>query len=94
MDWSICIISQSKIREETVSTNKGKLFFGRDVFENFLCNVKEFRNLEALPCSISFDDSYTADTFIANNARWYKSCHQRFNIDMLQRQARETKDRL
>lgn len=91
MDWSMCVICQTKTAEETTFPNKGKRFPAHEVFQNFLTNVKAFKDLEALPCQILFDEHCTADTFVANNACWHKTCHQQFNNDKLQRQAKKRK---
>ena len=92
MDWTKCVICQMKTTENTVCPNRGKRFNAKEVYHNFLNNVNVFRNLEALPCRITFDENCTADMFVENNACWHKNCYQQFKNDKLERLTKKRKD--
>ena len=62
----------------------------RNVYQTFLQNVEEFRNLEALPVDLSFGPEFTADLFLDEKAKWHRSCHQKFTASRLQ-QAKDRK---
>ena len=85
MDWSLCAICQQRSNDEVLYPCKGKKINALDVYRNFFNNVVEFKQLQALPCKLSFDEENTPETFLENNACWHKLCHQKFNNEKLKR---------
>ena len=55
------------------------------MYNDFLQNVKAFKNLNALPVNLPFRDDIDVDTLLSNSASWHKNCHQLFNRSKLER---------
>ena len=51
---------------------------GFEVYSKFLDAVKEFEELQSLPVNVDFKGEDKADLFMANPAKWHKSCHLKF----------------
>lgn len=86
IEWNLCIICQRVSSEELRCPNK----FASDrspaaIYNAFLENVEEFKNLNALPVKVDYGKQGTSETFVQNNALWHKHCHQKFNNSMLER---------
>ena len=63
MDWDICLICREETGENLRCPLDRKNCDARNVYQTFLQNVEEFRNLEALPVDLSFEPEWTADFF-------------------------------
>ena len=61
MDWNICLICRKDTGENLRCPLDRRNCDSRNVFQTFLQNVEEFRNLEALPVDLSFGPEFTAD---------------------------------
>ena len=56
-----------------------------DAYSSFLENVRQYRDVNALPNNIYFGSDVTASHFEINGASWHKSCHLKFNNTKLAR---------
>ena len=80
MNLNICLIC----REDTCKNLRWSFYRrncdARPVYQTFLQNVEEFRNLEALPVVLNFGPEFAADFFLDKRANWHYSCHQKFTV--------------
>ena len=60
-----------------------------DVYESFLCNVREFQDISALPTNIFFQN---VAKFATHHASWHKSCHLKYNNSKLAKVKKRTID--
>ena len=78
--WDQCIVCQ-KISDTPLkcplnaNTNDTER---REVYKNFLENVREFQSQGCLPVELKLDLSTTVEVLIANRASWHKNCHLKF----------------
>ena len=42
-----------------------------------------------MPIDVAFGPEGTVEEFVRNNASWHRSCHQKFNNDILKRKLKE-----
>jgi len=95
LDWKRCVICQQEKPEPLRCPLNGPANSCENVekiYTSFLGNVVEFRDLGALPVSVSFSDSTSAADFVVNCASWHKSCYLKFNSSKLSK-ARKRKSK-
>ena len=63
MDWSICIISQKEDDSELRSPLNKFSCNAREIYDKFLKNLSEFRNLGKLPIQIVLPENVTSDYY-------------------------------
>ena len=79
--WDWCIVCQ-KISDTPLkcplnaNTNDTER---REVYKNFLENVREFQSQGCLPVELKLDLSTTVEVLIANRASWHKNCRLKFS---------------
>ena len=61
MDWNICLICREDTGENLRCPLDHRNCEVRNVYQTFLQNLEEFRNLEALPVDLNFGPEFTAD---------------------------------
>ncbi len=85
LDWNQCVICQQDKPEPLKCPMQGHTnsCVKIDVYSSFLANLKEFRDLDALPTSICFGDNVSAADLLAHRASWHKSCHLKYNNSKL-----------
>lgn len=87
MDWSICVICKNIKDSSHLSCPKNcQSRNAVAVYKDFLDNVREFKELGALPVEVDFGEQGTPECFAENNASWHRSCHQKFNRCKLERE--------
>ena len=84
MDWRQCIIC-SKKGGDLKCPAKSLQNNGLEVYEKFLNNVAEFKQLGHLPVEVDFKTEGNASTFLEKEAKWHKSCHLKFASSKLTR---------
>ena len=86
LNWKECIICQKDTSEPLKCPLESHDPGGKtNAYSSFLANVQQFRDINALPTSISFGSDVTASDFEINFASWHKSCHLKFNNTKLAR---------
>ena len=55
------------------------------MYTAFLQNVKQFKELDALPVNLEFGPEVTAELFAESRESWHKSCHLEFSNSKLER---------
>ncbi len=85
LDWNQCVICQQDKPEPLKCPMQGPTnsCVKIDVYSSFLANLKEFRDLDALPTSICFGDNVSAADLLTHRASWHKSCHLKYNNSKL-----------
>ena len=86
MDWTSCVICHKNIAESLCCPSNRPGLDTIRVYEDFLANVEEFRQLDALPVNVEFGCDGTAEKFLVHGASWHRSCHQKFNNSKLLRE--------
>ena len=71
----ICVLSYPQNREN---------WNAYQVYRDFIENVKQFKELNALPVPVAFGDHATPEMFMENKASWHRSCHQKFDKSKLE----------
>ena len=85
MDWKKCIVCQEE-KSETVRCPKNRANSNPlAIYDTFLTNVSEFRNLDALPIDLVLPQDVTKEELLSNDASWHHSCHQKFTFSRLER---------
>ena len=82
MDWEACIIcgdnyGKLKCPSKTLQGN------GLSIYEDFINNVNDFKEIDLLPVTVKIDDDTNAHNLFDNNAKWHKSCHLNFATSKL-----------
>jgi len=84
MNWDACIIccgSEGDLRCPASSLQNN----GLEIYQKFLKNVSEFKQLDSLPAEVKFQDNCTAEQFFENNAKWHKACYLKFATSKLEK---------
>lgn len=96
MNWDLCIVCQKETRESLSCPQSINKYNPIDVYKDFIKNVDEFQQLDALPVNVSFiqqNQVGQADIFMAHKASWHRSCHQKFNNSKLERERNKKRKR-
>lgn len=96
MDWDLCVVCQKETKESLSCPQSTTKYNPIDVYKDFISNVQEFLELDALPVNVSFiefDYVGQAETFMAHKASWHRSCHQKFNSSKLERERKKKRKR-
>ena len=56
---------------------------GLSIYEDFINNVNDFKEIDLLPVTVKIDDDTNAHNLFDNNAKWHKSCHLNFATSKL-----------
>ena len=94
IDWEKCVICQNATKEslKCPHKSKGTPEANRQTYASFLENVRSFRQLNALPVDIRFEDDVDVEHLCRNNASWHKTCHLKFSASKVKK-AQERVDR-
>ena len=89
-NWDLCALCQEDTKERLVSPQEGS-------YKAIAECIQEFQKLNCLPYNINVDrlakDGGIEATLITNNAKWHKTCRNRFDNQKLQRaQKRKLKE--
>ena len=58
----------------------------KEAYRSFLKNVAAFKEIDALPKKLKFDDgNETADSLADHYASWHGACHLKFNNSRLKK---------
>lgn len=86
MDWSLCVICQTKLSEPCKcpldSLQEGS---GFEAYKSFLQNAAKFREHESMPIELKFGPEENVESFVRNRAVWHKQCHIKFANSKLER---------
>ena len=74
MDWSSCIICGSHKGEPLKCPVDSPHKNCEQVYTAFLQNIKQFKELDALPVNLVFGPEVTAELLPQSRASWHKSC--------------------
>lgn len=88
VDWNLCIICQTLTDEELKCPLNSKFPVPEaryNVYRSFLENVAEFREFNALPVNLQFDDTIDVKILCDNSASWHKSYHLKFSSSKLEK---------
>ena len=88
-DWSLCVLCQEKKTENLQNPLSGSRSDRGRGYDTIASNILEFDSLNALPIHINLTrldgGNGVAETFRINNARWHKSCKDKFSTLKLDR---------
>lgn len=90
-NWDLCVLCQKDTTERLVNPAESKfLAKGKECGYKLLAeNIIEFQKLGSLPLNIDIkrldDGSGIEATFKSNNAKWHKTCSNRYDKQKLQR---------
>lgn len=85
-DWKKCVICQIDTSEslpcplQTPGSSRDVIAL---VYENFLSNVSQFRDYDALPVDLKLDSNVTTDILYEQCASWHKTCYLKFGKSKL-----------
>ena len=87
-DWTICVFCQLDTKESLISpTDRG--------YETIADNITQFSNLDSMPIKINLarldHGNGIQSTLKEQNAKWHKSCYQKFSHTKLERAKRKHK---
>ena len=87
-DWTICVFCQLDTKESLISpTDRG--------YETTADNITQFSNLDSKPIKINLarldHGNGIQSTLKEQNAKWHKSCYQKFSHTKLERAKRKHK---
>ena len=87
MDWALCVICQAPSNEALKCPLKGPGSEDKaGPFKAFLSRVCTFRELGILPMPLThLTENITVDDMIKNEAKWHKSCYNKFGQDRIDR---------
>ena len=87
MDWELCVVCQQPSNESLKCPLNGPGSADKSgPYQSFLSRVCTFRTLDVLPMPLShFTEQITVDDMVSNEAKWHKSCHNKFGHDRLDR---------
>ena len=95
LDWQKCMVCQEATKEALKCPlnmySHGSPESNREPYKAFLSNFNSFKEANALPVALKFDD-IDVETLVVNNASWHKSCHLKFSTSkVLKAQERSRK---
>ena len=87
MDWALCVVCQQCSNEVLRCPLNGPGSADKSgPYRSFLSRVCTFRDLDLLPVPLShLTEHVTVDDMVSNEAKWHKSCLNKFGHDRLDR---------
>ena len=86
VNWNHCIICQENTSEplrcplQSPGASNDKVL---EIYESFLSNIKQFRDINDLSNNIYFQHVQSAADFVNHHASWHKSCYLKYNNSKL-----------
>ena len=87
MDWALCVVCQQHSNEALKCPLNGPGSADKSgPYQSFLSRVCTFRELDVLPMPLThLTEHVSVDEMVLNEAKWHKSCHNKFGYDRLDR---------
>lgn len=93
MDWTLCVVCQKKSNEVLKCPLHGPGSADKSgPYESFLSRVCTFKELNLQPVPLShLAEHITVDDMVSNEAKWHKTCYNKFGLDKIDRAKRKRK---
>lgn len=93
MNWELCLICQTKEKQEPLKCPLDSLQDGAGIeaYRSFLNNVLEFRKLGSLTVESKLKEDISVEELCTNRAVRHKSCHLKFANSKLERAQQKIK---